>query len=100
MNINAKDYHIPALGNVIELHEAGARLFSLLRKAPGVTLYCPAKVDSIRREQDSVTVTLDTGKTVSGELLIAADGSRSLVGQACNMQWQQDDYGQVAIIAM
>ncbi|MBN4863900.1 MULTISPECIES: 2-octaprenyl-6-methoxyphenyl hydroxylase [Providencia] len=99
VNINAKDYHIPALGNVIELHEAGARLFSLLRKAPGVTLYCPAKVDSIRREQDSVTVTLDTGKTVSGELLIAADGSRSLVGQACNMQWQQDDYGQVAIIA-
>lgn len=99
VNINAKDYHIPALGNVIELHEAGARLFSLLRKAPGVALHCPAKVERIHREQDSVTVTLDTGETVSGALIIAADGSRSLVGQACNMQWQQDDYGQVAIIA-
>lgn len=99
VNINAKDYHIPALGNVIELHEAGARLFSLLRKAPGVTLHCPAKVERIHREQDSVTVTLDTGETVSGALIIAADGSRSSVGQACNMQWQQDDYGQVAIIA-
>lgn len=99
VNINANDYHIPALGNVIELHEAGTRLFSLLRKAPGVTLHCPAKVEKIHREQDSVTVILDTGETVSGALLVAADGSHSLVGKACNMQWQQDDYGQVAIIA-
>lgn len=99
VNINAKDYHIGALGNVIELHEAGARLFSLLRKAPGVTLHCPAKVERVHREQDSVSVMLDNGETVSGALLIAADGSHSAIGKACNMQWQQDDYGQVAIIA-
>ncbi|EJD6409343.1 2-octaprenyl-6-methoxyphenyl hydroxylase [Providencia sp. CRE-3FA-0001] len=99
VNIAAKDYHIAALGNVIELHEAGTRLFSLLRKAPGVTLYCPAKVESVHREQGSVSVTLDNGDTVTGQLLVAADGSHSAIGKACNIQWQQDDYGQVAIIA-
>ncbi|MGG4610412.1 2-octaprenyl-6-methoxyphenyl hydroxylase [Providencia sp. Me31A] len=99
VNIDAQDYHIAALGHVIELHEAGARLFSLLRKAPGVTLYCPAKVENVQRMQDAVTVTLDSGDTVTGELLIAADGSHSAIGNACNMLWQQDDYGQVAIIA-
>ncbi|BBV00834.1 MULTISPECIES: 2-octaprenyl-6-methoxyphenyl hydroxylase [Providencia] len=99
VNIAADDYHIDALGNVIELHEAGARLFSLLRKAPGVTLYCPAKVENVYREQEIVTVTLDNGDKVTGELLIAADGSHSAIGKACHMQWQQDDYGQVAIIA-
>ncbi|OAT48429.1 2-octaprenyl-6-methoxyphenyl hydroxylase [Providencia heimbachae] len=99
VNIEANDYHIPSLGNVIELHEAGARLFSLLRKAPGVTLYCPAKVENVHRSQEHVTVTLDNGEEISGELLIGADGSHSAIGKACNMQWDEDDYGQVAIIA-
>ncbi|MDD9341564.1 MAG: 2-octaprenyl-6-methoxyphenyl hydroxylase [Providencia heimbachae] len=99
VNIEANDYHIPSLGNVIELHEAGARLFSLLRKAPGVTLHCPAKVENVHRSQEHVTVTLDNGEEISGELLIGADGSHSAIGKACNMQWDEDDYGQVAIIA-
>lgn len=99
VNINAQDYHIPELGNVIELHDAGERLFALLRKAPGVTLYCPAKVENIQRHSECVSVTLDNGETLSGSLLVAADGSHSAVGHACHMQWQQDDYGQVAIIA-
>ncbi|WP_272687334.1 MULTISPECIES: 2-octaprenyl-6-methoxyphenyl hydroxylase [Providencia] len=99
VNIHAQDYHIPELGSVIELHDAGARLFDLLHKAAGVSLYCPAKVENIQRHNDSVTVTLDSGETLSGALLVAADGSHSAVGQACHVQWQQDDYGQVAIIA-
>lgn len=99
VNIKASDYQIPALGNVIELHDAGARLFSLLRKAQGVTLYCPAKVETIQRNIDGVSVTLDSGEIINGSLLVAADGSHSAVGQACHMQWQQDDYNQVAIIA-
>lgn len=99
VNIQAKDYHIAELGNVIELHEAGTRLFSLLRKAPGVTVHCPAKVEQVERSLESVTVTLDNGNKLTGELLVAADGSRSAIGQACKMQWKQEDYGQVAIIA-
>ncbi|MGM0936850.1 MAG: 2-octaprenyl-6-methoxyphenyl hydroxylase [Pseudomonadota bacterium] len=99
VNINAQDYHIPELGNVIELHDAGTRLFELLGKAAGVTLYCPAKVETIQRHSDYVEVTLDSGEILTGALLVAADGSHSAVGLACHMQWQQTDYGQVAIIA-
>ncbi|EKT55891.1 2-octaprenyl-6-methoxyphenyl hydroxylase [Providencia sneebia] len=99
VNIDAKDHQIPELGNVIELHDAGARLFELLRKAPGVTLYCPAKVEKIHRSINNVSVTLDNGDTLTGELLVAADGSRSAVGQACHVQWQEEHYEQVAIIA-
>nr|WP_314262949.1 2-octaprenyl-6-methoxyphenyl hydroxylase [uncultured Moellerella sp.] len=99
VNIDAHEHHITELGNVIELHDAGARLFSLLEKAPGVTLHCPAKVESLNRTQEQVSVTLDSGECIEGTLLIAADGSHSAIGHACNMQWQQDDYQQVAIIA-
>ncbi|KLN97597.1 2-octaprenyl-6-methoxyphenyl hydroxylase [Moellerella wisconsensis] len=99
VNINAHDYQIPQLGNVIELHDAGSQLFKLLQHAPGVTLYCPAKVASISRTAQQVSVTLDNGQMIKGELLVAADGSQSAVGHACNIQWQQDDYQQVAVIA-
>lgn len=42
---------------------------------------------------------LDNGQRISGKLLVAADGSRSALAQACNVQWQQSDYPQFATIA-
>ncbi|MDE9517886.1 2-octaprenyl-6-methoxyphenyl hydroxylase [Xenorhabdus bovienii] len=99
VNIRADDYAIPALGNVIELHDAGIRLFNLLRQAPNVKLHCPAKVNSVERLDTSVVVKLDNGEKITGELLVAADGSHSAVAKACNIPWQQQTYGQVAMIA-
>jgi 2-octaprenyl-6-methoxyphenol hydroxylase len=99
VTLEAEDYHLPALGQVVELHDVGQRLFELLRKAPGVTLHCPARVDSFTRSQQSVEVTLDNGKVLTGKLLVAADGSRSALGEQCGIAWQQQSYEQLAIIA-
>lgn len=62
VNLAAADYRLPALGQVVELHDVGQRLFSLLREAPGVTLHCPAKVAAVSRSQESVSLTLDGAK--------------------------------------
>ncbi|MFI0488449.1 MAG: 2-octaprenyl-6-methoxyphenyl hydroxylase [Yersinia sp. (in: enterobacteria)] len=99
VNLRATDYRVPALGNVIELHDAGQRLFALLKKAPGVTLHCPAKVINVVRTAESVSVTLDNGQQLSAKLLVAADGSHSVLARACHIQWQQQDYQQIAVIA-
>ncbi|KAA0262850.1 2-octaprenyl-6-methoxyphenyl hydroxylase [Hafnia alvei] len=99
VGLEASDYQIPYLGQVIELHQAGSRLFTLLEKAPGVTLHCPAKVVSVERQQHSATITLDNGTRLSGELLVAADGSSSALAQHCNVDWRSEDYGQIAVIA-
>ncbi|AIU71708.1 2-octaprenyl-6-methoxyphenyl hydroxylase [Hafnia alvei FB1] len=99
VGLEASDYQIPYLGQVIELHQAGARLFTLLEKAPGVTLHCPAKVVSVERQQHSATIKLDNGTRLSGELLVAADGSSSALAQHCNVDWRSEDYGQIAVIA-
>jgi 2-octaprenyl-6-methoxyphenol hydroxylase len=99
VTLDADDYSLPALGQVVELHDVGQRLFALLRKAPGVTLHCPARVDSFSRSQDSVDVMLDNGVTLSGKLLVAADGSRSALGEQCGIAWQQQPYEQLAVIA-
>lgn len=99
VTLEAEDYHLPALGQVVELHDVGQRLFSLLRKAPGVTLHCPARVEQFRRSQSQVDVTLDNGTVLTGQLLVAADGSRSALGEQCGIAWQQQPYEQLAVIA-
>ena len=99
VNLWARDYRVPALGQVIELFDAGKRLFALLQKAPGVTLHCPATVIDVVRTAESATVTLDNGQQLSAKLLVAADGSHSALAKACNIQWQQQDYQQIAVIA-
>ncbi|NJC99390.1 2-octaprenyl-6-methoxyphenyl hydroxylase [Candidatus Erwinia dacicola] len=99
VSLSAADYGVSALGQVVELHEVGQRLFNRLKQVPGITLRCPDKVAQVTRAQDSVSVTLASGETLSGELLVAADGSHSQVATACGMSWQRTDYQQVAVIA-
>ncbi|MCP2230410.1 2-octaprenyl-6-methoxyphenyl hydroxylase [Erwinia aphidicola] len=99
VSLSAADYGVSALGQVVELHEVGQRLFNRLKQAPGVTLRCPDKVSQVTRTQNSVSVTLARGETLGGELLVAADGSHSQVATACGISWQRADYQQVAVIA-
>ena len=99
VTLDAEDYGIPALGNVVELHDAGQRLFSRLKQAPGVTLRCPDTVSYVERTEQKVHVTLGSGETLSADLLVAADGTRSRVAAACGMHWQRADYHQIAVIA-
>ena len=99
VGLDALDYQIPYLGQVVELHQAGSRLFQLLEKAPGVTLHCPAKVVGVERQKDSARIALDNGSHLTGELLVAADGSRSAIATQCGVEWRSEPYGQVAVIA-
>lgn len=99
VTLDAQDYNLAALGQVVELHDIGQRLFAQLRDAPGITLHCPAKVEDVSRWEDGVSITLDNGQTIAGQLLVAADGSRSTLGARCGMSWQQQPYEQLAVIA-
>ncbi|WP_308560640.1 2-octaprenyl-6-methoxyphenyl hydroxylase [uncultured Klebsiella sp.] len=99
VTLDARDYALAALGQVVELHDVGQRLFAQLRKAPGITLHCPAKVAEVSRSAGDVSLTLDNGETLNGKLLVAADGSRSTLGARCGISWQQQPYEQLAIIA-
>lgn len=99
VTLDAQEYRIPALGQVVELHDVGLRLFALLRKAPGVTLHCPDRVASVSRTQERVEVTLENGEMIAGRLLVAADGTRSALATACGVDWLQQPYEQLAVIA-
>ncbi|PYZ77525.1 2-octaprenyl-6-methoxyphenyl hydroxylase [Citrobacter koseri] len=99
VTLDAQDYSIAALGQVVELHDVGQRLFALLRKSPGVTLHCPDRVASVARTQEKVNVTLENGDVISGHVVVAADGTHSALATACGVDWQQQPYEQLAVIA-
>ena len=99
VTLDAQEYRLPALGQVVELHDVGLRLFALLRKAPGVTLHCPDRVASVSRTQGHVEVTLENGESITGRVVVAADGTRSALATACGVDWQQQPYEQLAVIA-
>lgn len=99
VTLTAEDYRLDALGQVVELHDVGERLFKRLQNAPGVTLHCPDRVDHITRSDEQVTVTLQSGRQLTGALLVAADGSRSSIAGQLNIDWQQLPYDQAAVIA-
>mgnify|MGYP001154868830 FL=1 len=99
VSLAASDYAIPALGQVVELFDVGQSLFTQLKQAPGVTLRCPARVTQVARTQESVRVTLDNDEQLEGDVLVAADGTRSAVAAACGMQWHTEPYQQLALIA-
>ncbi|ANG94050.1 2-octaprenyl-6-methoxyphenyl hydroxylase [Enterobacteriaceae bacterium 155047] len=99
VTLEAEDYRIEALGQVVELHDVGQRLFRLLNDAPGVTMHCPSRVEQFSRREEGVSVTLDDGTHIDAQLMVAADGSRSALGTQCGITWHQQPYGQAAVIA-
>ena len=99
VSLKADEFHLSALGQVVELFDVGQRLFQRLKSAPGVTVRCPAHVTSVERSAESVQVTLNSGEQLTGALLVAADGTRSALAASCGMTWQRDDYQQLAVIA-
>lgn len=99
VTLQAQDYRVEALGQVVELHDVGQHLFAMLKNAPGVTLHCPARVSAFSRTENGVSVTLENGERLDGTLLVAADGSRSSLGSQSGITWQQTPYHQAAVIA-
>ncbi|MCG9713351.1 2-octaprenyl-6-methoxyphenyl hydroxylase [Shewanella insulae] len=96
--LNAKDFHLPYLGQVVELERVGAKLFSLLQQEE-VSMFCPAKVASIVAGVDEQQLMLDDGTAISAKLVVAADGLHSKVRQDFKLPLEQVNFEQVALVA-
>ncbi|AMA64691.1 2-octaprenyl-6-methoxyphenol hydroxylase [Candidatus Arsenophonus lipoptenae] len=99
LNIKAKYYSIPALGYVIKLSDAKNYLFDQIKKTPNITLFCPEKTIDIIRTINNVSVKLTTNKILTGQLLVAADGSNSIIRKISKIDWYKKSYEQCAITA-
>ncbi len=96
--LNANDFNLPYLGQVVELEKVGAALFKQLDNSE-VTLFCPAKLTKMNAGIDANELVLDNGKALSAKLVVAADGLNSVVRRDAHLPLEQVNFNQMAIVA-
>lgn len=94
--------NVDALGYVATGHDLGKGLLEGLAELPDVTLYCPASLAEFEVSEEAVKLRIslnDEEIALSGRLLVAADGTRSMVRERLAIGVQEWGYGQVAVIS-
>jgi len=92
---------LPALGYVVPARAIGRVLAESLAGIEGLDSYCPATVTTVTRTATSVEVDISQEglmTTLSGRLVVAADGADSPVREQFGIGTIERDYGQTAIV--
>lgn len=93
---------VDALGYVVTGRDLGASLFAGLAELPDVTLFCPASLTDFEVSEQEVNLSIsqhDLEMQLRGRLLVAADGSRSMVRERLGIGVDEWEYGQSAVIS-
>ena len=100
VEFSARESHLQQLGAVIELQQAGQIMLQAVEQSDNIDYLCPVEIAHIERSQDGVKISLKNDRTLTAQLLIGADGTKSEVASAVNISQEMlHDYGQTAIIA-
>lgn len=100
--IDAASLDLAALGFVVPNRVIGRALWQSLQPAGNVTLCVPARLHEVDLDADGARLHIETpqGRQVAtARLVIAADGSHSLVRAAARIGAQVHDYDQHAVVA-
>ncbi len=91
-----------ALGYVVPNRVLGRELWGMLRAAPRVAAFMPARVTALQVEEQAACIALEQGgntRTLHARLVVAADGAHSMVRAVAGLAASVDDYAQVAVVA-
>ena len=99
VEFSAREFHLQQLGAVIELQQAGQIMLQAVEQSDNIDYLCPVEIAHIEYSQDGVKISLKNDRTLTAQLLIGADGTKSEVASAVNISQEMlHDYGQTAII--
>ena len=96
--LHARDHQVDAFGEVVVARELGNRLLAEVQANPGITEYCPERLETFEADDQNVQVRLGSGRKLNTRLLVAADGTGSAVRQAAGIVSTLHDYRQSAMI--
>jgi ubiquinone biosynthesis UbiH/UbiF/VisC/COQ6 family hydroxylase len=99
LDFKAAEHGLPRLGWIAELPELDRVAAAAAGAARRVETIWPATVRHLRPGADSVEVELDTGRRLSGRILLGADGARSRVRAAAGIAVDSHHYNQKALVA-
>ena len=100
-HIDAEEQNVEALGYVVINRVLGQVLQSSLSSVDGLDLMCPARICEVRTSDDDVSVTIEASggqRTLTCNLLVAADGANSSVRDMIGISASRVDYEQWAVV--
>jgi 2-polyprenylphenol 6-hydroxylase len=99
LHFDCADAGEPALGYIVENRLIQHALRVQLQNAENVTAIHPATPEAIAIDTDQVKLTLQDGRRLQAQLLVAADGAGSVTRKLAGIDAQPVSYGQHAIVA-
>lgn len=101
-HIEAEEQQVEALGYVVINRVLGAVLQDALDAAEGVDVICPATIVDVELEPEAASVVIrddaDKTRSLTCDLLVAADGANSAVRDMLGITASKSSYGQRAVI--
>lgn len=101
VRLQASDHGHEAFGGVVLARELGEALESRLQACTGLVRHRPARVVAVEPDAGGPRVTIEQAgatRVLRTQLLVAADGSRSLARTAFGIGAQEHDYGQTLVV--
>lgn len=86
------------LGHIVENRITQRALWETARKRPEITIFSGKGVADIHQTGVHVSVSLEDGSELSGQLLVAADGAQSRIRDMAGIGVTRDQYGQQAMV--
>ncbi len=86
------------MGYMVEDRFLRRAFLEAMEDAPGITLVSGRTVTAQAPDQTGVTVTLDDGGELRGQILVGSDGRRSGTAQRAGIKRTGWDYGQTALV--
>jgi len=99
LDFSAVEIGETSLGYIIENRVISLSLRAAAKAHPQIHWYEDV-VSDFSLEQDDAIVTLGEGKVLLAQLLVGADGANSFVRQHANVELDETDYQQQAIVAL
>lgn len=100
INFSAAVLGEPELGHIVENNIVQLALWETMIAHPAIDVLYPLKLQRFERQNNGVAVWLDDGSQLSAELLVGADGARSVVRELAGIDWQREDYAQKGLVCV
>ena len=86
------------LGQIVENRVTRWALWERMGNAPRITRLCPASLKGLERGNNEVTLTLDSGDTLTVALVVGADGANSVTRRLAGIGSSRTQYRQQAMV--
>lgn len=96
---DAAEVGVPQLGHIVENRVTVAALLEVIKPLRTVSLHWGCRVETVDDRVDPISITTNTGETLTASVLVGADGARSAVREKLAMATRQWPYQQHAIVA-